>query len=319
MRNDRRLLGFRSSPRNRLEVYHLALALVLAGCGREPAHVDPCTRELDDLAARLERAASFADPSGAPVDIPLARAAGGMPLEGTPPLLVVGTGEIRLGGRDVGGIDEPSAPANLAADARALRDASELDEASPWTIALWADREVEVGRLIELLAPISADARFALLVRADDVRAPRPRRPVPWVREALRPRASESAADRRERLELAWDRATGSCEPARDHLPVPPELEMAGPPMGKPSVAPLIGALRRCGCDAFDLPAVEAITLGALVSPDGPLVRLPQELRFGRATDDARELAVDPNAEVGDLVETLARTRHSGELWIAPE
>src|SRR5690606_25751334 len=134
--------------------------------------------------------------------------------------------------------------------------------------------------------------RFALLFRATDVRPPRAPGAPAWVREALRFAPTTDALERRERLDEAWARATERCAVAREHLPVPGDLAPAGPPMGAPSPAPLIDALRRCGCDGPDLAAIEAVALAALVDPDGPLVRAPCSLRFGPATGEGRELVV---------------------------
>ena len=290
--------------------------LVLAACGGDRAPADPCTARIDAIASHLGRAAEYADPIGAPPEVPLPHGEGGVPLEGTPPLLVVGSEEVRLAGRGVGSATDERAGERLATDLRALRDVSiEDDDGGAWTVALWVDPSLGVEQLVGLLGPSSAHARFALLVRATDVRPPRGARPPEWVRPALRAGALASPSDRRERIDLAWERATAECEGARAHLPVPPELAPTGPAMGAPSTDALVDALRGCGCERADLAAIEAVALAALVSPEGPLVRMPPALRFGHATDDARELAVDAGATVADLAASLAGA--SGDaMWI---
>lgn len=291
------------------------VALLLVACS-ERAPVDPCAARIDAIAARLARAARYAEPSGAPPEVPLAQARGAAPLEGAPPLLVVGEGEVRLAGRGVGAGDDARVAERLAADLRALRDVSVREGDEAWTVALWVDPSVRVERLAALLAPASAHARFALLVRASDVRVPRAEGAPEWVAPALRARASESAYDRRERIDRAWERATGRCEAARGHLPIPAALAPSGPPMGAPSVEPLVRAMRRCGCEQSDLAAMEAVARAALVSPEGPLARVPAALRFGYATDDARELVVDAQDTVAELAATLARSSGDESIWI---
>src|SRR5690606_32342656 len=64
------------------------LALAMLACGGEKKAADPCEARIDAIAARLERAARYAEPSGAPPEVPLPEATGGIPLEGTPPVLV---------------------------------------------------------------------------------------------------------------------------------------------------------------------------------------------------------------------------------------
>lgn len=292
------------------------LALAMLACGGEKKAADPCEARINAIAARLERAARYAEPSGAPPEVPLPEATGGIPLEGTPPVLVVGPEEVRLAGRGVGGEGDELA-ARLASDLRALREVSvESDDGAPWTVALWADPSTSLERLGALLSQASADASFALLVRASDVRAPRGESPPEEVQAALRARPGESVYERRERLDLAWERATATCESARGHLPIPASLAPSGPPMGAPTTEPLVDALRRCGCEGTDLVAMEAIALAALVSSEGPLVRMPPALRFGHATDDARETTA--RGTVADLATAIAG-RPAEPLWIVVE
>lgn len=296
----------------------LALALVLAACDAPPAAVDRCTARIDAIARRLERAGAVADPSGAPPEIPLPRGRGGEPLSGALPLLVVSADEVRLAGRGVGGAeDDERLAALIAEDLRALAATRESDEA--WTVALWVDPALEVHRLVRMLSRAPPEVRFALLFRSTDVRLPRAPGAPPWVREALRFAPTAGPLERRERLDEAWARATERCPGAREHLPVPAELAPAGPPLGPPSPAPLIEALRRCGCDGPDLAAIEAVALAALVHPDGPLVRAPHSLRFGPATDEGRELVVRGDARAGGLLERIARLPAGEIVWIAAE
>lgn len=295
----------------------LAVSLLL-GCGGDRAPSDPCAARIGAIASHLALAAEHADPIGAPPEVPLPRAAGGVPLGGAPPLVVVGAEEVRLGARGVGSVSDAQAAERLATDLRALREVSiEDDDGGPWTVALWVDPSLEVERLAALLGPASAHARFALLARATDVRLPRGERPPEWVRPLLRAGALASPSDRRERIDVAWERATAACEAARAHLPIPPELAPSGPAMGAPSIDPLVEALEGCGCAHADLAAIEAVALAALVSPEGPLVRMPPALRFGHATDGAEELALDADASVEALVAALSsRGGSGGAIWI---
>ena len=299
----------------------MILASVLAACGGDRSSPDPCTARIDAIASHLARAAEHADPVGAPPEIPLPHSAGGVALGGTPPLVVVGADEVRLGDRGVGGASDERAGERLASDLRALRDVSiEDDDGGAFPVALWVDPSVGVAELVALLRPASAHAEFALLVRATDVRLPRGERAPEWVRPALRAGALASPSDRRERIDLAWERATAECEGARAHLPIPPELAPSGPAMGAPSSDALVDALRRCGCERADLAAIEAVALAALVSREGPLTRMPPALRFGHATDGAPELAIDGGATVDQLVSRLASRGGSGDaIWIVAE
>lgn len=295
----------------------IVLALLAVACGQRP--VDPCTARVDAIAARLERASELADPSGAPPEVPLPRGPGGVPLEGAPPLLVIGADEVRFAGRGVGGLtDEEALAAHVASDLRAYATA-ETEREDAWTVALWVDPALEVHRLARMLSRAPPEVRFALLVRATDVRAPRAPDAPDWVRAAVRVRPTTGALERRERLDEAWARATEGCELARAHLPVPAELAPAGPPMGAPSTDALLDALRRCGCEGVDLPAIEAVALAALVSREGPLARMPHALRFGPATDHGRDLVLEGDADAQALVTRLASTPRGELIWVSAD
>ncbi len=292
----------------------LLFAIVLGGCDRPSAPRDPCTARIDGIAERLSTAAQYADPSGAPPDVALPSARGGVALASELPILVVGRDEVRLSGRGVGGGDDIDRIAEaLVSDLRALEQ-TVADEDQPWLVALWAEPELDVDRLVRLLAGAPPRARFALLARGSDVRLPRAQRPPQWTRPFLR----GDAFTRRDRLEEAWERASGSCERARDELPLPASLESAGPMLGTPSVQALISAMRHCGCES-DLAGMEAIALAALVPAEGALVRMPQRLRFGPAFEGGRELALEGALDVSELARRLARERRDAFVWVVSE
>lgn len=312
----------------------VALAALLgAGCGDDDdeASADPCAARLDAMEARLEAAAAGAEPAGAPSAVSLPSASRGAPLGGPRPLLVVSRDEVRLAGRGVGGGDDLERLAEtLGSDLRGLARSRGGD--SPPTVALWVAAELPVHRLARLLSRAPPDQDFVLLARG-----PRPERAdaPPWVAEGLEPpplepdpvdaedgrfwraRRPDDPRARRERVEALWERATTGCEAARGHLPAPPERTAAGPPLGPPSVDPLMRVLRRCGCDEVDLAAVEAVAHAALVSPEGPLVRVGPKLRFGLATGEGREIRAG-DATVAALVSRLAGVA-ADRAWIRAE
>lgn len=253
--------------------------------------------------------------------VPLPRVPGAVPLEGAPVLLVVSADEVRLAGRGVGGAeDDERLASRLASDLRAMREVSVADDGKSAlsNVALWAEPDVPLARLSALLSEASAEASFSLLVRASDVELPASANAPEWVREALSSGPEESFEEQRGRLEHAWERATESCPGARAHLPIPAALIPSGPPMGPPTVEPLIEALRGCECDEAALTATEALALGALTPSDGPLARVRPTLRFGHATDEARELRFDGTRTVEALAEALA-SRTDERLWIVVE
>jgi hypothetical protein len=285
----------------------IACLLLLAACEAPPAPVDRCTARIDVLAERLDKAQRYADPSGAPPDVALPHGRRGIPLVGAPPILVVTRDDVRLAGRGIGGGDDVDRLAEtLAQDLRTMADITAEGD-RPWLVALWAEPELGVERLVRILARAPPRARFALLIRGDDVRLP----PAPsWTRDLRRDVGDP--LDRGERLDAAWLRATRSCEAAREDLPLPAELAPASS-----SVRSLIAALRRCGCDHTDLNAIQSVALAALVPPDGPLVRVAPTLRFGPAFEGGRELVLGPNTDVASMVRRIPRVRQT--VWVSVE
>jgi hypothetical protein len=293
------------------------LGCFVAACGFTEPAPDPCAARVDALAERLARAASFAEPSGAPPDVELPAARGGVALEGAPVLLVLAESEVRLGGRGVGGADVDRAAATLARDLRALMEASsEEGSDASWVVALWIEPTVTLERIARLLEGAPPRVHFALLVRAADVEVTRAASPPAWTREALRVTRDADPFARRERVEEAWVRATEGCEAARAHLPSQASLAPAGLPLGGPSVEPLVRAIRTCGCAAADLDAIEAVTLAALVPASGPVAVLPRRVRFGPALERGEELAIDGDTSASALAARLARLRGEGVLSI---
>jgi len=289
--------------------FWLTAALLLGACDSE-RRVDPGEARLAAIARRLEAAAAVAEPTGAPPDVALPRSAAGGPLEGAPPLLVVSETVI-FAGRGVGGIEAADRAAETLREDMTSWAAAEQRGDGELPVALWAAPDVTAGALTELLRHAPRRARFALLVRGPpgEARDDEPR----WVEPALRARAGRPESFR-ERSAQAWERATRACEAAAPHLPIPAPLAPAGPPLGAPTVDDLVAALRTCGCDGVDLPAMEAVATRALVDRAGPVRRLPPTLRFGPPTDDAPALEPAPDTPVDALVESLAQ--REGALWI---
>lgn len=235
-------------------------------CAPEPPP-DRCARRIDAMAERLARAARHAEPADAPPDVPLIEGRGGVPLGGPLPLLVVGD-EVSLEGRGVGGGDDVARIAETLRSDLALLAA--LHEGA-FTIALWIDPDVEVGRLVDLLSGAPEGARFAILVRATDVRV----RVPAWLRRMLA--RARDPIDRRERLLRSWERASDTCPSAA----LPSDLEPA----------PLVAALRECGCARTRLHTLEALATASLLGAQGPIARLPNELRFGPPSDDRPDVS----------------------------
>ncbi len=291
-----------------------AVALGLLGCGgREVA--DPCEAQMAALEARLTALAAGATPAAAPAIGALPASSRGVALEGTPPLVVVSTDEVLLGERGVGGLDDLERTAEtLRADLRRWAAAEELPDDAPFLVALWVAPEVDAAALTTLLRHAPERARFALLVRGPALGALEGE--PAWVADAV-PRATGRPELLRQRLDAAWRRATESCPAARAEAPMPATLRPAGPPMGAPSVAGLMTALRACGCARADLVAVEAVARRALVDRRGPVRRLAATLRFGRPTDDAPAVEVAPDETVGALVARI--DSREGPLWVRRE
>ncbi|MBX3274957.1 MAG: hypothetical protein KF729_32130 [Sandaracinaceae bacterium] len=289
----------------------LIVALALGACSRGVD--DPCEARLRAIEERLTAAAASAAPAGTPEEAALPRSDRGVPFDGAPPLLVVGD-EVVLAGRGVGGIEELDATGTtLRRDlARFVEGRAPADE--PLLFAVLAAPDVSADALARLLRGAPADARFALGVRA----APLPAlegEPA-WVESETRAIPGRPEA-LRERLDAAWSRATASCEPARAHVPVPPALRPADPPLGAPSVHALVAALRECRCGDPGLGAIEAVARRALVGPDGPVHRLRVTLRFGLPSDAAPAVEVEPH----ETVEAFARRLEGreGPLWVRAE
>jgi len=288
----------------------ITTALLLVACDASD-RVDPCEARLNGIAQRLEAAAAVAEPTGAPPDVALPRSTAGQPLGGAPPLLVVSETVI-FAGRGVGGLERADRAAETLRDDMTSWAAAEgRDDDAPLLVALWAAPDVTARALTDLLRHAPRRARFALLVRG-----PRPtaRDDEPgWVEAALRWRAGRPESFR-ERSAQAWERATQTCERAAPHLPIPAPIAPAGPPLGAPTVDDLVAALRACGCDGVDLPAMEAVATRALVDRAGPVRRLPPTLRFGPPVDDAPALEPAPETTVDALTGSLAE--REGPLWI---
>jgi hypothetical protein len=285
-------------------VRRAAFAAIFAIACAGPPPRDRCERRIDAIAERLAIAAEHGEPAGAPPDVELVPGRGGVPLEGTPPLLVVGD-EVSLAGRGVGGGDDVSAIAEtLRGDLELLTDLSE----STVTVALWVDPNVEAGRLVDLLAGAPERVRFAFLVHATDVTT----RPEPaWLTEMLG-HARVDPIDRRARLSRSWANAANTCAAAE--LPLPTET------LGAPSPDALVRALRDCGCEDTRLHTIEALATAALLGADGPIARLPNVVRFGPPSDEGPDIAVARSTPMRELVRDrtlLARSRHV--VWITVE
>ncbi len=282
----------------------IMLALFAAACAPERAPVDACTARMDRIEARLDRAASYADPPSAPPDVDLV-AGRGVPLEGAPPMLVVAD-EVVLDGRGVGGGDDlERVAAALARDLLSLEETYGHGE-GPWLVALWIEPHVDVEHLVRLLALAPPRVRFAVLVRPRDVR------PRPWLLASLRGEPSL----REERFDRLWARATEGCPAAREHLPR--TIDAEGTPMGPASAARLVHVLRLCGCEGANLGAIEAIAVAALLGIDGGVARARPVVRFGPAVGPGEEIALPADTSAGELVRRLARTRDT-TVWITTE